>query len=283
MFSLHEIGNGADYRFVCDKDLTFSFERKDLIAWRTDTDGFQMKALTADRRMFVKSQAVISGLRMDDWAVEVIASDLCRQLGIPCVQQQPCMFLYAGHRYRGVCSANFELDGDIFLSFERLLERHGLSTREEDFIHLDSLSKLYWCAERLSDISKLPEEDTLKYVLDLAVLDCLTGNVDRHTRNFGLFYHAVESKYRIPLIFDNGMGLFEHDPYRDQYQSFEEAMRSVYVAPYGEDPFELLELLDHEFDLARRYPGLRQLHYPDLLRKPFVLEYERRMIERWQR
>ena len=79
-------------------------------------------------------------------------------------------------------------------------------------------------------------------MLNLAVLDCLVGNVDRHTRNFGLFYNSSTGKYEIPLIFDNGMGLFEHDYYRDNYRNYEEAMNNVYVSPYGEDPFELAML-----------------------------------------
>ena len=45
------------------------FSKSDRIVTRTDTDGYQMKALTRDRLHFVKSQAVISGVKMRDWAV----------------------------------------------------------------------------------------------------------------------------------------------------------------------------------------------------------------------
>ena len=257
----------------------FEFSASDRVISRTDTDGYQMKAITCDRRFFVKSQALFAGLAMRDWAVEVISSDICRQLAIPCVVQRPCRFVYEGLVYDGVYSDNFELDGYTFISFDRLLERSGRSSRDDEFISLKAIDKMKWCASALSDIGGLPYEATLKYMLDLAVIDCLVGNVDRHTRNFGLFYNAGSGRFEIPLVFDNGMGLFEHDNYRDKYESFEAAMNNVYVAPYGEDPFEMMNLLFDEFDLTDIYPGLREVTYPDALTTPFALEYERRMID----
>ena len=120
-------------------------------------------------------------------------------------------------------------------------------------------------------------------MLDLAVLDCLIGNVDRHTRNFGLFYNVNTCRFEIPPVFDNGMGLFEHDYYRDMYADFEEAMRTVYVSPYGEDPFELLEILNREYGLKSVYPGIVEPEYEDILHTPLALEYMERMRAAWQK
>lgn len=261
----------------------FEFSRKDRIIARTDTDGYQMKAITSDRRHFVKSQSVVSGLKLRDWAVEVIASDICRQLGIPCVIQRQCRFVYEGNTYDGVYSDNFELDGYTFISFERLLEKDHKSSKDDEFIKMNSLDKLKWCAVELAKIGDLTYDDTLKYMIDLAVIDCLVGNTDRHTRNFGLFYNVNTLSYEIPLIFDNGMGLFENDPYRDRYESYDAAMNNVYVAPYGEDPFDMIRLLDAEYDLKTMYPGIEDITYPDILSTPYALEYERRMKDIWQK
>lgn len=289
--AVHTIGGQPDQRksdlIVCETDQQsvpqFFFTKKDRVIQRTDTDGYQMKALTHDRRLFVKSQAVISGVLMRDWAVEVIASDICRQLSIPCTDQKQCQFVYEGRRFDGVYSRNFELDGYTFLSFERLLERNGLSSKDDEFIAMNSLDKLKWCADKLSEFGSLPYSDTLKYMIDLAVIDCLVGNIDRHTRNYGLFFNAGTGRYEIPPVFDNGMGLFENDPYRDKYDTFEAAMRNVYVSPYGEDPFDMIQMLDKEYDLRGMYPGIIDLHYPDILSTPYALEYERRILELWQK
>ena len=261
----------------------FYFSKKDRVIARTDTDGYQIKGITSDHRYFVKSQAIISGTVLRDYAVEIIASDICEQLSIPHVSQSHCKFVYNNRSFDGVYSDNFEYDGYTFLSFERLLSRHGYSTRDEAFISLDALDKLKWCASKLSEIGSIPYDDTLKYMLDLAVVDCLVGNVDRHTKNFGLFYNINASRYEIPLIFDNGMGLFEHDPYRDTYKTFDEAMRNVYVSPYGEDPFDMIDMLDKEFDLMKLYPELSNISYKDDLSTPFALEYERRMLSLCQK
>ncbi len=282
-FRLDEIDGleleGADV----EKLPVFEFQKKDIINVRTDTDGFQIKALSSDRRYFIKSQAMFSNIPMRDWAVEVIASDIARQLGIPCVGQTHCKCVFGTKTYDGVRSNNFELDGYKFISFESLIEDIGLSTKESAFVKLNAIEKLKWCAKQLSKIGDIDYNQTLKYMLDLAVLDCFVGNVDRHTRNFGLFYHTLQDKFYVPLVFDNGMGLFENDYYRDEYKTFEEAMHNVYVSPYGEDPFELLQMLDEEFHLKSEYKGVEQIEYLDILSTEYAKEYERRMQELWQK
>jgi len=279
---LRDNASAEKYSIIADDNEAlprFFFSKKEKVLNRTDTNGYQLKGTTHNRRYFVKSQAIMSGVVLNDHLVEVIASDICRQLSIPCVQQNHCRFIYEGKSYEGVYSENFELDGYTFISFESLLNRQGLATKDEDFIALDSIPKLKWCAKQLSVIGRLEYKDTLKYMLDLAITDCLIGNVDRHTRNFGLFYNAHSTRYEIPLVFDNGMGLFENDYYRDSYNTFDEAMRNVYVAPYGEDPFDMIIMLNEEFNLSNIYPALQDLTYPDILTTEYALEYERRMSD----
>lgn len=289
-FTFNDAINNDDtgIRIIGDIDETdgirrFEFEKKDILYSRTDTDGYQLKALSRDRRFFVKSQASISGVLMNDWAVELLASDICEQLLIPCVKQHECEFVYGDHVYKGVYSNNFELDGYTFISFERLIERMGLSSKDSEFIRLSAIDKMKWCAEKLSIAGDLDYERTFKYMLDLAVVDCLIGNIDRHTKNFGLFYNTFSEKYEIPLIFDNGMGLFENDGYRDNYSSYDAAMMNVYVAPYGEDPFDMMKLLMKEYDLFSLYPGFEELKYNSLVDTKNANIYLERMKELCQK
>lgn len=261
----------------------FHINKKDLLTARTDTDGFQMKSVSKDRKWFIKAQAMISGEYMDDWAVELIATSICKQLGIPHVEQHRCQISYGGRILNGVYARNFELDGYCFISFERLLERMGTSSREKEFIKLDSIEKLKWCAKKLSEAGNISYKKTLRYMIDLALVDCLVGNVDRHTKNYGLFYNVLEGDYEIPLIFDNGMGLFEHDGYKKQYEDFNQAMMTVYVSPYGEDPFDMIQMLDKEFDLLKLYPGLKELKIQSEWMTPFAKEYIERMLSIWQK
>ncbi|MCR5358208.1 MAG: HipA domain-containing protein [Lachnospiraceae bacterium] len=261
----------------------FRFKKGEIIITRSDTDGFQMKAISSDRRYFIKSQAVMAGVKLNDWAVEITSAHICEQLGINCIRQNHCRFVYGGREYDGVYSDNFELDGYTFLSFEGILERMHRSSNEDEFIRFDAISKLKWCASRLCEASGIQYEETVRYMIDLAVLDCLIGNIDRHTRNFGLFYNACTGKYSIPPAFDNGMGLFENDSYRDEYKTFDEAMDHVYVSPYGEDPFDMLKLLDEHFGLRSVYGSIKRLDYGAWLQTEYALEYEERMNELWQK
>lgn len=219
---------------------------------------------------------------MQDWAVEIIASDIANQLGIPCVQQNHCKFAFNNRVWDGVYSTNFEMDGYTFLSFESLIGTKQLSTKDDAFIQLSSIEKLTWCASQISSICDIDYKNAEKYMLDLAVIDCLVGNVDRHTRNYGVFYNSNKSEYSIPLVFDNGMGLFEHDYYRDNYKTYDEAMNNVYVSPYGEDPFDFLQELNKNYHLKLIY-GVKDIRYLDTLKTPFAKEYERRMQELWQK
>ena len=79
-----------------DKDHipNFYFSKKNKVLSRTDTNGYQLKGITHNRRYFVKSQAIISGVALRDYLVEIIASNICNQLSIPCVQQRQCSFVY---------------------------------------------------------------------------------------------------------------------------------------------------------------------------------------------
>lgn len=288
-FSLDDIcKNNGEYKLIVkneneDDVPVFRIQKQDLILLRSDTDGYQMKALVADRRLFVKAQAVIGGTPMRDWAVEIIASGICRQLGIVSLEQKHCRIVYAGRMLDGVFSPNFEMDGNTFISFESLLERNNRSSNDAEYIRLGAVDKLKWCAKQLAEIGNIAYDKAEKYMLDLAVLDCLVGNIDRHTRNFGLFYNCDTGEFSIPPVFDSGMGLFEHDYYRDRYESYEAAMNNVYVSPYGEDPFDMLTILDKEFGLKKIYPGIDEPEYGDLIDTPFAVEYMERMKTAWQK
>ena len=42
-------------------------------------------------------------------------------------------------------------------------------------------------------------------------------------------------------------------------------------------------MLNKEFHIKEAYPGVKDIHYLDILNTPFALEYERRMRSLWQK
>lgn len=221
---------------------------------RTGSDGYQAKYYANDRKYFIKTQAKLSGVLMNDWQVEIIASKICDKLNINCVKQSHCRVKDSVKTLDAVISDNFELSGNEFVSFETLLNRlNGKSTSDSEFIKLNTSNKLRYCASIISKACNIDIKYSMKYMIDLAVIDILVGNIDRHTRNFGVFWNNKLNCYTIAKIFDNGMGLFENDDYRDRYKNINERLRTLYVSPYGEDPFDMIEILYNLVNLNSMY------------------------------
>lgn len=221
---------------------------------RTGCDGYQAKYYADNHKHFVKTQATITGVIMNDWMVEIIASKLCKILNINSVEQHHCRVKYDNITLEAVVSNNFEITGNQFISFETLINKFdGSTTNESAFIKMDTISKMEYCAAMISKVTKINIKYTLKYMLDLAVIDILVGNIDRHTRNFGVLWNCDYNRYTVAKIFDSGMGMFENDYYRDRYTSFESKMRNTYIAPYGEDPFDMIDMLRTKWNLNSIY------------------------------
>lgn len=220
---------------------------------RSGTDGFQQKFLVDS--YFVKTQCVLQRVLRDDWMVEIIASKLCEHFKIYHVEQKPCRVnilrndVY--YERMGVYSNNFELKGLHFVSAERLFNKYSDSINVKSYIQLDSVNKIYYLCERISKYSNIDYMEVLNYLFNLVFIDILVLNQDRHIHNFGVFWDSKESKYQIAKVFDCGMGLFENDNLFDGCTNLEDCLRYSYLEPFGDGPFELLEMLlsDKSFKL----------------------------------
>ena len=230
------------------------------------TPGYQQKFKRDD--MFLKASAVINRVIMYDHIVEKIASDFAESLGIGCVHQDICKIKLGDFLMNGVKSRNFELDGYTFIPFKSFLEFNRVTYIEEELVRCSTIDKMELCANVVSSYSNVRKLDYLGYLVDCAVLDCLVGNVDRHLKNFGLFLNSDKS-YSIPLIFDNGMGMFENDSDRLSYKTLQEADRYLYISPYGEDPFDMVDILFDNCNMEKyQFDNIREPEvYPNDLAK----------------
>lgn len=237
--------------------------------------GYQIKGITSDRFFVIKSQIIKEGTLLDDWAVEIIAMDICRQLDISYLKQRECNIIIDGKLYKGLKSQNFAADGYEFVPLTRLLLNIGYSV--DGFEYFDTLNKLKWCADKLSLAGEIEYKNALKYMIDLSLVDSLVGNSERNLDNIGLLYNINTGKYEIAPVFNCGQGLFEHDEYRDTYLSYESAILTVAIKPYDEDPFDMIRILNDEFSLTKLYPGLKNITYNSQWKKPYVVEYIAKM------
>lgn len=246
-------------------------DASDKIIHAVCTTGYHIKGISLDRKRFIKCQAILQGTVMDDWAVELIAMDLCRQLSIPYMEQHKCQIVFDNKVYWGICSENMQADGCEFIPLTRLIQNIGYT--EEGFEYFNAINKIKWCADKLSLAGSIEYSKTLKYMIDMVLIDCLVGNSDRKLDNIGLIYNMNKGEYEIAPVFNCGLGLFEHDEYRDTYLSYESAILTVSILPYDETPFDLLSILNEEFDLTGVYPALKNIIYDDRYLKPYSRQY----------
>ncbi|MBO5389456.1 MAG: HipA domain-containing protein [Lachnospiraceae bacterium] len=233
---------------------TYDVTQLEKVSCRSGSDGYQAKYYADNREKFIKTQAMLSGVLMRDWQVEIIASKICDKLDIYSVKQTHCKVSDGTKTLDAVISDNFEMEGFDYISFETLLNRIlGESTHDSKFLRLTTLDKMDFCAKVISKACSIDNKYALKYMLDLAIIDILVGNKDRHTKNFGVFWDINNKKFKIARIFDNGMGLFENDYYRDSYKSIEDRMRNLYIEPYGEDPFDLIDIIKSKININNIY------------------------------
>lgn len=216
------------------------------ITVRSGTGGYQPKYRCGNT--FIKMQAQIAGYYIDDWLVEVAASKLGKQLKFNIVEQHPCIIVEQGspiHRY-GVASNNFEESGKHFISLKRLL---GEEWPHSDYNNLNTLSKMEYMASCVSNITKIQYQHYMAYLLNVAIIDILVCNTDRHMRNLGVMHNGITGEYGIPPIFDCGLGMFVQEPQLVAMANgdLQRMIDYCYVEPYGENPLYLATKLRGEY------------------------------------
>lgn len=242
----------------------YTIKLRDAIGVRSSTDGFQPKFLVESNRKFIKVQCELQKTLRDDWRVEDIATRICKQLGIPCIEQTPCRVDIITNKIvkqrLGVISDNFETYGYNFVSFQRLLERFNDSETQK-YSLLTTNDKIRFIVDCIHYVTKIPKINILHYVYNMVTIDLLVLNQDRHFKNFGVFYDNNSNCYQIWKLFDFGMGLFENDTVYDDLKDLKECLRYSYIEPFGEDPIDLVRQLK-ENATYRNY--LKTLRIKDL-------------------
>lgn len=267
---------------------TFKMSDLNLCRRRTGTQGYQPKYLTKDGQYFIKEQAVISGQLREDWIVELFACKVAKVLGIgdKLVQQLPCIIDYGDYKRYGVYSNNFEKDGYRFISLTSLLYIRRDTIEAYNFGYLSAPDKVKCLQTVLSNHSNIPLRDCREYIMNLAVLDILTGNSDRHMKNLGCF--MTRAGFFIPaLIFDNGLGLGEFVSDKRYCKALADFERESYVSPYGEDPIVLLQQLHQTFGvgnlLKKKLPELRKLQNAKMPNNIFARQYYKKVLDTIER
>lgn len=226
---------------------------------RTGTPGFQPKFTVGDK--FIKQQCCMNGQFRDDYKVEVFASGIGEILNIPVIKQEACKIIYPNAIQYGVVSTNLEVTQNAhFCSFKYLMERSNVFVDTDKLRHMSTIAKIQYFSELYNKATGISTAVAERYLIDTAIIDSLVCNPDRHMRNFGAWLYG-NGKVSLYPIFDNGLGFGQWVTSTSYYQTYEDYLREAYIAPYGEEPIEMLRLLEINYKVVsnRLYPKLKQL------------------------
>lgn len=177
-----------------DKSQELHFDSQNFIKLQlgTTSKGSQEKWQSIDNSYFLKGRFFYQNRYWNDDLVEVIASTIATQLHFDCVEQKLATIDHKD------CSAS-RIFTEKFYSYAKI-------DRCSDFEEYFGTDRVKFVIDNIYNFCKV---DTTQYLAEICVLDFLIGNEDRHENNFGVFWDGLY--FKKAKIFDNGLGLFEHD------------------------------------------------------------------------
>ena len=225
------------------------FNSEDMISLQLNSTskGNQRKWFYQPERLYVKQQFYYAGQYWKDYLVEIIAYKIAQQInlrGVKVVPQYECIIKDGGVSTHGVYSPDFTLNGERFISFNRILV--GLNS---EFPMRGSIAEKWdFTLGMFADLGL----DYTNYLIVMSLLDYLVGNEDRHLNNFGCL-QTDEGIVQAPL-FDFGLGLFEHDPCYE-HESFRDCLQSMQSQPFSKDNQKVIDYLSNRYDLKQFLPA----------------------------
>lgn len=191
----------------------FNFEELKQYKTGVVAKGNQPKYTNYDGSIFIKERFCYQDKLWNDNLVECLASSLCKQLDINAIDQGLCMIDKIDYNSLGTYSYNFLSKGDIFLTRYQLVKAQFRNSFDykvaEKKYSRDANTRLSFDLKVLGNY--VDKESLERYLLEMCLMDILILNEDRHYNNYGLIYNEITNEYRVPPLFDFGIGAFEHD------------------------------------------------------------------------
>lgn len=192
------------------------------LSTQSTSKGSQDKWVSKDKKYFVKERFFYQERFWNDDLVEIIASAIGEQLGFHVLKQELCEI-----EGRDACFSEFF--NEKFIPFAKF------DKTQEIFEYNNPLDRLEFVLKRLKSETGL---ELHEYLYQMSILDFLVGNEDRHVNNFGVFW---DGEFKPVILFDFGLGLFEHDIIYDG-MTLEQARTKMTRLPFG-DQREIIKYL----------------------------------------
>lgn len=230
-----------------------SFNTKDMLELQlvSSSKGNQRKWYVKEKDVYVKEQFFYQNRYWKDYLVEVIASEIGKQMPEKCtpiLQQKLCKIFDSGRVSFGVYSDNFAND-KRYISFKRILDSNG--------IYFDDMTGVGEKWDFVLDVlQKFCKLDYTDFLITMVIVDYLVGNEDRHINNFGVL--AEKGDFLVSPLFDFGLGLFEHD-LKYEHTSFRECLKLMYSKPFNRDNQKVIDFIMKKYNIASYLPDTLDL------------------------
>ncbi|RKI43147.1 hypothetical protein D7V86_01380 [bacterium D16-51] len=212
----------------------------------SSSKGNQRKWYEQEKGLYVKEQFFYQGRYWKDYLVEIISSEIGKQLPFKCakvLQQQLCKIVDLAGTHYGVYSYDFA-PGLSYVSFKRIID-----ARNSYFdVRADIATKWDFVLESVHNFCELDYTD---YLITMTLLDYLIGNEDRHINNFGVL--QGDAGFLIPPLFDFGLGMFEHD-LKYEHVPFRECLQMMYSKPFHADNQKVVDFIAKRYNLDDYLP-----------------------------
>ena len=192
--------------------------------------GNQHKWYDSETNVYVKGQFMYQNKAWKDYLVEILAHKLAKQMNLSTavLEQTKCKIITKDATILGVISKDFSVDEIEYISFYRL----SATALNNQFPKNATNTTIFnYIRDIIYDICKF---DCHNYVLDMLLLDTLLCNEDRHLHNFGVFRQGTV--FKPAVLFDFGLGMFEHDRKYENIVSVEQVFDMVSCKPFQSNP-----------------------------------------------
>ncbi len=142
---------------------------------------------------------------------EVVFSQLCKVINVPCVEYVPAVCRTENNDYEGVMSKNYnpnkyvEVSGYSLLDFLKNFVYDNFNGRVFSADNtLDNYEKALICFSSLTNGIKMDIDGIMLQLKKMCILDYLTAQSDRNWYNISFLYDEKSGKFVMTPLFDNG-------------------------------------------------------------------------------
>jgi len=227
----------------------FTFSTEDFLEIQSSSSkGDQRKWKRLDNALYIKEQLFEDFTFWKDNYIEVLSSDILRQLNTPYsfADYYLCTIVDSSDKItQGCVSSNFVPENHDLITLNRILNKEGIVWNPK--------SSTKDCWEQLCDLAySVSDINCKEYLATQFLVDYLLLNVDRHLNNIAFLIDLNTGKYSPAPMFDFGRGLLEGE--LNTYNlPIPKAVEKTRLKPFGYKAEKVIDVILNDVDILSKF------------------------------